>query len=239
MSTVKKYQHILQDIKQKIEEKTLKNGDQLPKEELLCKTYHASRMTVHKALNILAIDGYIKRIPGKGSYVNPSRIVKNMGSICSFTKDMEAVGLKASSKLIEYRVFRAHDLPELAKKMKLKTDDFIYYFVRLRLGDDLPIALSYTYISSEFVPALDVEKLKSSLYEYLQSLGLSLSYGEGAMTAVMPSEDQKQMMNIGDTAFLKNAHSSYVANHKMLEFTETFYIGSRYTYQYDFEAKHK
>ena len=45
-------------------------------------------MTVNKALSNLALEGYIERAPGKGSFVSSSHIRKNVGCLRSFTEDM-------------------------------------------------------------------------------------------------------------------------------------------------------
>jgi len=48
---------------------TLKAGDKIPTEHELMATFNVSRITVANALSQLAKDGWIYRIPGKGSYV--------------------------------------------------------------------------------------------------------------------------------------------------------------------------
>lgn len=45
-------------------------GHRLPSEKELAELYHVSRITSQKALNMLAENGYILRLPGKGSFVN-------------------------------------------------------------------------------------------------------------------------------------------------------------------------
>jgi GntR family transcriptional regulator len=63
------YLQIVEDIKEKINTGELKPGDTIYSENALCKTYGASRMTVRKGLAILAGEGYIYSIPGKGNFV--------------------------------------------------------------------------------------------------------------------------------------------------------------------------
>lgn len=232
---MKKYEKILQDLYRKIETHHYKTNDRLPSEHELCELYDVSRMTVNRALTQLAQEGFIKRTAGKGSYVCERTIKKNIESNRSFSDDMKDIGCVAGSELIDYRVFRAKDLPELAKRMQLHGDDFIHYFVRLRTGDGVPIAINYTYISSEYIPAFDIAQLSSSLYAYLEEKGMQILYGDGLMTAVMASEDQKEILEVSDCALLKNAHYSYLKNGKAIEYTETYYIGSRYTYHYHFD----
>ena len=44
-------------------------GEQIPSEHELVKLYSSSRETVRKALDLLALDGMIQKIHGKGSLV--------------------------------------------------------------------------------------------------------------------------------------------------------------------------
>jgi len=63
------YLQIIADIKKKIISGELKPGDAIPSENALCETYNVSRMTVRKGLAVLASEGYINSIPGKGSFI--------------------------------------------------------------------------------------------------------------------------------------------------------------------------
>lgn len=63
------YLWIENDLRQEIAAGRLKAGDRLPAEEELCQNYSVSRMTLRKALNLLCSDGYLYRIPGKGSFI--------------------------------------------------------------------------------------------------------------------------------------------------------------------------
>lgn len=42
--------------------------------------------------------------------------------------------MKAGSQLIEYKVYKATDVPEVAEYLELADDERIHYFVRLRPG---------------------------------------------------------------------------------------------------------
>src|SRR5665647_811423 len=70
------YIKIVEDIKKKVNIAELKPGDTVPPETALCKEYGVSRMTVRKGLAILASEGYIFSVPGKGSYVQKPEVNK-------------------------------------------------------------------------------------------------------------------------------------------------------------------
>lgn len=68
------YQQIASDIRSKIEDGTYVSGSLLDSPQALSVRFSASTITVNKALLALAEEGYIKRIPGKGSVVEESGV---------------------------------------------------------------------------------------------------------------------------------------------------------------------
>ena len=64
-----KFAVIYEKLKKDISEGIYLHGEQLPSERELVETYHSSRETVRKALELLANDGMIQKIKGKGSIV--------------------------------------------------------------------------------------------------------------------------------------------------------------------------
>lgn len=227
------YIQIEEDIIEQIRCKQLKVDDQIMTEEQLCEKYGVSRMTINKALSHLAQDGYIYRVSGKGSFVKQPRIIKQLGQGKSFTEDMASSGLKAGSILVEYCIKKGRDVPEIAERLNLGDDDMLHYFVRVRTGDDLPIAVSYTYVSQKCIPAIDVGCLESSFYEYLRGQGYEIGHIMSEMTAVMPTEQQKQLLGIKDEALLRHSHTTHLADGRPMEYIYTYYVGSRYTYRFN------
>ena len=144
MKTVQKYKEIEQYILNLIAEQNLKPGNKIPTEIELCKQSGYSRMTINKALNHLADEGHIVRTRGKGSFVASPSVYKQVQQFRSFTDDMQSIGLKAGSKLLSYSVIQAKENPTVQQMLQLEDDDLVHDFVRLRTGNDTPIATSHT-----------------------------------------------------------------------------------------------
>lgn len=71
MGKVFMYEHIYNDIVCSIREGTYKEDDLLPSEKKLMALYQVSRITTNKAMSMLAKQGLILRIQGRGTYVAP------------------------------------------------------------------------------------------------------------------------------------------------------------------------
>ena len=67
--TQKKFITIYEQLKNQILSEQYQYGDQIPSENELVSNYGTSRETVRKALELLANDGMIQKIRGKGSVV--------------------------------------------------------------------------------------------------------------------------------------------------------------------------
>ncbi len=65
------YELIQNDIISKIQSGAYAEGERVPSEQELIHTWKVSRTTAAKALTELSLNGYIHRIQGKGSFVNP------------------------------------------------------------------------------------------------------------------------------------------------------------------------
>ncbi|MDR0615372.1 MAG: GntR family transcriptional regulator [Synergistaceae bacterium] len=215
---------------------TFAHDSRIPTEAELCDMFGVSRMTVNKALTNLSSAGYIIRVPGKGSFVGPHRVMieKKIPEMISFSQELERMGIVPSSELIRYSVTKAGLYPGIARKLRVHEDELIHYFVRLRCGDGKHLALSYNYVLVRVVPSIDIHCLERSFYAYLEdSLGLELGYNDTVIHVVRPSEETKQFLGIPDGSdVVQSSHVSYLLNDEPFEYTETFYIPDNYVFRY-------
>ncbi len=231
-----KYIQIKESILQDIKEKRLKSGDQIPTENELCERFQVSRMTVNKAVSALTSEGYIRRISGKGSFVTNSLVQKQFRlQPVSFSEDMRSIGLVPGAKLVDYRICRALELPQhIQEKLQVKPGDFIHFFSRIRTGNDMNICISYDYVPCSTLPAIDVSYLESSFYEYVRSFGLTdFQTVEFSISATLPTTEQKKLLEIENEALLKASHLTMCNQDKILEYIDTYYIGTMYTYRFN------
>ena len=63
------YEEVYSDIRQKIMSGHYQPDDRLPGEDELSQEYHASRITIKRALDMLREDGLVRRVQGKGTFV--------------------------------------------------------------------------------------------------------------------------------------------------------------------------
>lgn len=226
-----KHRMIENYILKKIESGEYKVGDQIPTEFELCEQFNVGRMTVNKAINSLANRNLIKRISGKGSFVM-RKVSRSVTTVGSFTRDMENAGMKASSRLIEYRICTAQDYPEEAQELMLKPTDTILYFRRIRYGDDIPIALADTFLAGDMFPDFNPAVLKGSLDEYMTSQGVVSEGFIVAIEAIMAQKEQKRYLDLplNEESPLLRSTTKRFKGKKPYEYTRTAYVSNHFEY---------
>lgn len=229
---MEKYKIIETDITNAIQTGKIKPGEKLPGEVELCEKYNVSRVTVRKAILNLASAGKVYRRAGDGTYVSEKPYVNTTGQARSFSEDMIQNGKKPGSVLLNFKISKAKKNEFIAEKLRLKGNESFYEIERLRTGDGIPIAISYTYIPFKMMPDFNIDRVTSgSLYSYFNELyELELVRKERTMSAVMPTKEQKKALKISDEPLLKICHPSYTKTGAIVEYSETYYVGSRFVY---------
>jgi len=215
-----------------IENETLNIGDQIPTERELIDKFSFSRQTIHQALMNLAIKGIINRILGKGSYVASKPVKRNIQQKMSFTEDMKSVGMQPGSKIIEYKILQGKDIPVISKELGIKMDEYVHYCLRIRTGNDIPVALQYSYIPAKFYPNLDINVFNNSIDEYASKEGYKIIGFTTRLKAVEGTSYQCKLLNIEETALLKSISTRYIDKNIPFQLTISFYRSDIYEYSF-------
>ena len=166
-SAIPLYVQLSELVRRKIRTGKLVPGDRLPSQREFCEMYDVSNITVTQAMRKLVEDGLLYRKRGKGTFVSEPKVLRDLTSIYSFTGDMNHLGLKPSSKVLNLAVVAAHDV---AYELQLPSSEGrATRITRLRLAQGTPLLLEDTYIPYELAPSLVDEDLETnSLYAVLK-----------------------------------------------------------------------
>ena len=143
---IPKYQYIKDELKSKIISGQFENGDKFYTEAELITMYDVSSITVVRALNELAKDGYIIRQQGKGTFVSRARKHK----LVEFS-DVEIFPTQTDQVTV-LSIERGNDLTIL-DKLELKGHQFYYKIERLHKAKDIPYIYHQTYIPEQYINA--------------------------------------------------------------------------------------
>jgi GntR family transcriptional regulator len=150
-----------------IREMDLQPGDQFPSEETVGSCFGVSRPTVNKAIQELLAQGWLRRVRGKGTFVESDPRVQlallsdTMSPIEEFPPGM------LSYKLIDRRIQSASK--ENARALRLDPDDPVLFIRRLRVLHEHPLCLCDSILPAERFPGLGEEPfVRGSLYATLE-----------------------------------------------------------------------
>lgn len=154
------YIQLADRLRNRIINEEYKYGQAFPPERELERIYGIDRKTVRKSLKILEQEGLIFRIQGKGTYVNRPNISYSLQTVSGFSRLLRHQGVQVTNRVI-IRTGQAAGY-RIAKIMGIHKSDPVWKLVRLRLADDEPIALEFTYIRKDLIP--DFEQIDFEVY---------------------------------------------------------------------------
>lgn len=190
------YYQIQRALMEKIQSGELSTGDPLASEEELARVYKVSRMTARQALHGLKTGGFAFSQKGRGTFVTRPKLEKNIMHLRGFTEDMKHLGMVPSSKLLEQTVVKATE--ELAEKLKVAPQEIVLRLRRLRLADEIPMALEESNIPLKQFPGLDkINFAEQSLYFVLrESFSVRVGWADEVIEAVPATREESALLTI-------------------------------------------
>ena len=140
-----KYQ-VYESIKDSIVKGEFKPGELIPSEMELCEKFGVSRTTIISALQMLQNDSFIYRKQGKGTFVSKPKFSRDLSS-----SKTRFFGMMESDKDIhpttQILQMRTELLDSTAAQMlDAKPNEKAVFLKRLRLIDDIPVAITWSYM---------------------------------------------------------------------------------------------
>ena len=171
----------------------LPEGARLPAERALAEQFGVARMTVRTAIAALAREGLVRTVHGSGS-TRVARPVSLRVRLGSFAEAVEAQGLRPSTRLL---ALGEDDTPPAGAVEHLGPGGLPALCIRrLRLGDDLPLAIEEAWLPCALVPDLDEASAAGSLYAHLAAHGLLPDAGEETVRADLPDDEEVRLLGI-------------------------------------------
>ncbi len=205
-------------------------GTALPPERALCEQFGISRMTLRQAYETLEREGLIESHRGRGTFVAPQRLQKKQQEMRSFTEEIRSRGLTPSSRLLVCRLVPQSSLD--VEFFNLSDTEQIYEIERLRLADNVPVAVELIHIPQQVCPHLDRFDLAAqSIYSILEeNYGVALTHCSEYISAARPTREQKQLLGMqSGEPVLTVDRRTFGDNETPVELATTTYRGDMYT----------
>lgn len=206
---------------------SLGEDDPLPTEKFFCERFNVSRSTVRKAIDTLVDEGLVTRVQGKGTFVAKGKLERKIERIYSFSKEIRTSGLTPSSKVVSITL----DYPDefLRNSLTVREKEKVYCINRLRLANNEPMLVEYTYVPFSFIGVLSSETLETgSLYQMLNDAGIVPYQAVESYEAVVLKKHIADLLGCKTNApGFKIERRTHLENGDTYEYTRAYMRGDR------------
>ncbi|WP_050182020.1 GntR family transcriptional regulator [Domibacillus robiginosus] len=233
LSPVPIYYQLEHAIRRQMDTGELKPGDLIPSEREYAEQLDVSRMTVRQAITNLVNEGLLYRQKGRGTFVAEQKLEQNLSGLTSFTEDMKARGMVPANKLLAFEIVPADK--KVAERLALTEHAPVYEIKRIRLADEVPMALETVYISANLIKGLNEAVIATSLYHYIEEeLHLEIGRAVQSIESALVSEAERPHLLVpkGAPVLLIERHT-FLKDGTPLEYVKSSYRADRYKFTID------
>ncbi|MHC5373929.1 GntR family transcriptional regulator [Enterococcus sp. LJL120] len=204
----------------------------LPTETELEKKYQVSKITIRKAIELLAADEYVEKKSGKGTTVINNRPYNKLSRAASFTDILERSDKNVEKKTLDFQTIKL-----------TKDDPMFQYFGTKALYLSRTYAINqqpFIYIQ-HFLPG-NVKKIDQknfadfSLYRLLHSNGFEIERFKDSFSAIVLTEEQKKILQTDSQIALQRNRQSIDFDGKVVEYSLAIYDTTAYPYEIEYET---
>ena len=235
-SAVPLYVQLEQILHTKITSGEWQPNQRIPSENELNRMYGLSRMTVRGVLTKLVNDGLLLRVPGKGTYVAPTKISAVSPAYRGVREQLEALGYQTTTRLVSI----ALEPPSsgVREQLRLSEGDQVHAIVRVRSVQGEPISLHRSYVPARLAPGLEAhDVVREQLCVVLEDrYGLPMRHVREDLEAVAvnTAEARHLGMRRGEPALLLQDLISDGAG-VAFEYSSIVFRGDRLRLRFDYD----
>jgi len=180
-----KFEAIYRDLKADIESEKLPYQSLMPSENQLIIRFDCSRNTVRRAIAMLAEEGYVQPMHGRGVRViyTKSEVASNflIGGIETFRESAKRNNFKTTTKLVLFAEIVADE--RVSRRTGFQVGKELYFVQRVRLLDGDPCIFDVSVFDKSLVPGLTKEICVHSIYNYIEKdLGMQIVMSKRQIT---------------------------------------------------------
>ncbi len=207
-------------------------GSMLPTETELEELFGVSKITIRKAIELLATDEYVQKKSGKGTTVLSDRPYNRLSRAVSFTQILEKSNLNV--KKVMLHVKKVH-LPQSLPAYEYFGEEALC-LERLYLLDDEPYIYftHYVPISLASIPKKQLEE--ESLYRLMNQKGYDLNSFDDSFSAILLSQEQQEKLQTSETLAIQRIRLSIDKYGKVVEYSEAIYNTAKHPYHIEYET---
>ncbi len=223
------YAQIQSRLKEQIRSGRLGVNDSVPGEAELSRIFGVSRMTARHALQGLTREGLTYRERGRGTFLSPAKVEKEITHLLGFTAQIRLLGMKASTRVLAAEVIPA--TAQVAAALELRAEEEVLRLRRLRLADEEPIAIEEVWIPRlRFAGIERIDFGRHSLYEMMRDrYGVKIGSSRETIGARGATAEEARLLGIAArSSLLEVSRTLLDTEGSPVEMAHSLYRGDRY-----------
>lgn len=207
-------------------------GSMLPTENELEEMFQVSKITVRKAIELLATDEYVEKKSGRGTTVLSNRPYNRLSKAESFTQILKDSQYEVRKEVLDLQ------------KIKLTKEDPLFAlfggqvvcFRRLYYLNEEPYIYFSHYLPKKMADFKRETFAEESLYRLLTQKGYAIADFSDEFIGVAFTKEEQAILQTTETIGLKRIRRSTTETGAMVEYSEALYHTNRHPYRIDYEV---
>lgn len=183
---VPRYHQVYVILREKIVTGEFDKGDLMPSEQELSHLFDVSRVTIRRALDLLAEEHLIRRSRGRGTFVSPKVLGRPVTA--SMEGQMEnalSLGLRTTVEVLDFAYIAASE--DLRETLRLPSDGRVQKSIRIRYLDGKPLCHVTTSVPEEIGENFGKKDLMSSeaILSLVERSGIAVEAAQQTISATL------------------------------------------------------
>lgn len=232
-----RYHQVYVTLRAWVRDGTYRPGDQIPTEPELCRLFGVSRITIRKAIEHLAREGWLVRHQGRGTFVQLS------ATRASASADIEEVrsqvaGFAAATAVRDLAVAETLPDEETRAALSLAESQRVQRASHVRVMHGVPLGLITTFVPLDVARRVSAaEMAKQPMFELLEQAGVRIGRADQFIGATLAGIDAARSLGISVGApLLRLVRTVFDDTGRPVERVIALYRAD--AYQYHMELRH-
>jgi GntR family transcriptional regulator len=209
----------------------------LPTENELMERFGLSRTTVRQGIQRLETQGLVRKIPGKGTFVDVPKRRNQIRPFKSLELSLIEQGLSLRNVLLDDREVRT---PQWAQDLDFSADDPVRVIRRLKIVEDRPLAVEYRVLPRDLAQVLKDEDVRHrpfpetlDAHPHMRILQVAYRISGG----LAPSAEAKTLEVTPSTPVLIRLGVYYNEAGRIFMASKMVFVAQRVELRYEFHLK--
>jgi DNA-binding GntR family transcriptional regulator len=190
-------------------------GSRLENEVGLGERLGLSRPTIRRAIQELVDKGLLVRRRGIGTQVVHGPVMRDV-QLTSLYEDLAASGQTPTTRLLRHDVVPADE--KVATALGLPPGTKVDHIRRLRLADDVPVAVLENYLPRDLAEFVSDDLAAHGLYQLLRARGVTMRVAKQRIGARAAGDDEAELLEIEPAGpLLTMTRTAYDASGRAVE----------------------